>query len=142
LCEKKRKLAARKPRATVPYSKSSRSSKKAKKAARVAGIEGLEEAKDVVDRVYRDFPELRVISTNPCSNLRLMTLIRDLRLSYNQVIIVLFFLFPFIALLFLFIDLFLVLFIGLILCFLLLVVFFLVTSNHPCPRSSNYGGGC
>ena len=85
LCEKKRKLATRKPRATVPYSKSSRSSKKAKKAARVAGIEGLEEAKDVVDRVYRDFPELRVISTNPCSNLRLMTLIRDLRLSYNQV---------------------------------------------------------
>ena len=114
LCERKRKLAARKPRATVPYSQSSRSGKMAKKAARVAGIEGLEEARDVVDRVYRDFPELRVISTNPCSNLRLMTLIRDLRLSYNQVI-----------------DFLLFLFFGLDLCIFLIVlclVFFLLTS--------------
>ena len=72
----------------------SKNSKRVNTLVRVAGIKGLEEARDVLDAVYRDFPLLRVISTNPRSNLRLMTLIRDFRLLYNQVItILLFFLF-------------------------------------------------
>ena len=83
-CQRKRKLAERKTR-EKPYLDSSDRTKRRKKAARVEGIEGWEEARDVVERVARDFPELQEVTSNPCSNLRLMVLVRDLRLSYNQV---------------------------------------------------------
>ena len=84
-CLRKRRMAERKPKAEVPYSVSSDRSKRRKKAARVKGVEGVEEAQDIVDRLYRDFPDLQAKYSSRTTNLRLMTLIRDLRLSYNQV---------------------------------------------------------
>jgi len=79
-CERKRKLAERKTR-EKPYLDGCDRTKRRKKAARVEGIESLEEARDVVERVARDYPEVREITSNSCTNLRFMVLVRDLRLS-------------------------------------------------------------
>jgi len=121
-CLRKKKMAERKPRAEVPYSVGSDRSKRRKKAARVKGVGGVEEAQDIVDRLYRDFPDLQAKYSSRTTNLRLMTLIRDLRLSYNQV--------SFISLFF-FLDGIFLLFLLFLLVLLFLLFSFFVSPSFP-----------
>ena len=51
-------------------------------ASLVRGAEGRSEALAIIRRLHRDFPDIKV---DPVSNLSILTLIKNLRLSYNQV---------------------------------------------------------
>ena len=81
-----RRKSARAKREEKPYSMClSRKTKAGRVEKKVAVVQSRDEATAIVKKLNRKFPELELVENGEVTNLDLVTLIRDCRLSYNTV---------------------------------------------------------
>ena len=82
-----RRKSARAKTLEKPYSMClSRKTRAGRVEKKVAVVQGRDEATAIIGRLHRKFPELELVEHGVVTNLDLVTLIRDCRLSYNTVI--------------------------------------------------------